>query len=251
MTERNLAFLLLAPVLLICGLAFSVADTQQEAPAAQLDNPNDIEQYVADTRAETEAYYKNKLQQLRKDAKEQIDSFAKKRMDQIAVNAVSEDVLIANNGFVPKTYTKLSSGLMLPTKEVDRVKEEIAQKEKEIKARLAKDEQRLEQQRAYILNVQLPKTENRLKQDISGSSPAYAPANTRGVVAGIVYSTRAQFALIDENIVSPRDVIYGVTVTRIHPNIVEFKKNDNEWKQKVRQRPSIFWTDSGNTTQDM
>ena len=64
---------------------------------------------------------------------------------------------------------------------------------------------------------------------------------TRGEVTAILYAEDNPTAVIDGKIVHEADTIHGVKVAKIRPDDVEFVKNRNRWRQKVRQTPAAFW----------
>jgi len=63
---------------------------------------------------------------------------------------------------------------------------------------------------------------------------------TRGLVKGIVYSKDLSSILMSENncVFHEGNTIYGVTITKIHKDKVEFTKNGHRWNQKVGETPN-------------
>jgi len=62
-----------------------------------------------------------------------------------------------------------------------------------------------------------------------------------GMVEGVLYSPDSSSVLIDGQIVREGEHIYGVCVTRIHRNKVEFEAGDRKWEQRIRERPNPAW----------
>jgi len=57
----------------------------------------------------------------------------------------------------------------------------------------------------------------------------------RGIVTGIIHSQQNSHAIIDGRCVREGDIINGAKVVRINPDSVEFRKDDQIWKQKIGQ----------------
>lgn len=73
-------------------------------------------------------------------------------------------------------------------------------------------------------------------------------ANTqRGVIKGIVYNGVDSSVMIDNLILQEGDIIYGITIEKIHPKKVEFQKNGNCWTQKIGENPDTDWNESNKT----
>ena len=76
----------------------------------------------------------------------------------------------------------------------------------------------------------------------------YKKTTQCGVVTGILYSMDDAFgkstALIDDHIVSEGDAICDVNVVKIERSTVEFERNGESWKQRVREKPNPAWTKS-------
>jgi hypothetical protein len=62
-----------------------------------------------------------------------------------------------------------------------------------------------------------------------------------GVVDGVIYSSEDSSVLIDGQIRREGEKIYGVTVSKIYKNKVEFEKDGERWQQRVRERPNRGW----------
>jgi len=65
--------------------------------------------------------------------------------------------------------------------------------------------------------------------------------NPKGIVTGILLSEDNSSAVIDEQLVSQGDLIYGVKIVEIEEDSVEFEKNGITWTQKIRQEPNPIW----------
>ena len=63
----------------------------------------------------------------------------------------------------------------------------------------------------------------------------------QGVVEGILYAPESPSVMVDRTMLKEGDTIYGVKVTKIHPNKVEFEKDGMRWVQRVRERPNPVW----------
>lgn len=62
------------------------------------------------------------------------------------------------------------------------------------------------------------------------------------MVEGIIYNTeKNSTALIDGMIVGEGDIIYGVSVIKIHSDKVEFEKDGSRWEQHVWEWPKHTW----------
>ncbi len=66
----------------------------------------------------------------------------------------------------------------------------------------------------------------------------------KGVVSGILYTIEDSSAVIDGQILKEGDTIYDVKVVKIYRTEIEFEKNGERWKQRVRQRPNPAWKES-------
>ena len=58
---------------------------------------------------------------------------------------------------------------------------------------------------------------------------------TRFIIKGILYSTDNPSAIIGNQIVHEGDKVSGATVVKIEKNSVEFKRNGQRWKQRIRE----------------
>ncbi len=73
---------------------------------------------------------------------------------------------------------------------------------------------------------------------------ALRPAESQkafGVVEGILWSQAESSALIDGQIIEEGEKIYGVRVTKIYGNKVEFEDGSRRWEQRVREQPNLAW----------
>jgi hypothetical protein len=66
-------------------------------------------------------------------------------------------------------------------------------------------------------------------------------AAENGTVTGIVFSADNPTAVIDEQIVSTGESIYGVTIVNIGEDYVEFEKDNERWQQRIREKPNSRW----------
>ena len=66
---------------------------------------------------------------------------------------------------------------------------------------------------------------------------------TRGKIVAILYSPQNPSVVIDDNILHTGGSLHGVKIIRIHPNYVEFEKNEKTWIQKLYQQPPAQWNE--------
>jgi len=64
---------------------------------------------------------------------------------------------------------------------------------------------------------------------------------TRGMVDGILFSPEKPSALVDGQILTVGDSMYGTEVVEITKQLVVFEKNHHKWQQRVRERPNPAW----------
>ena len=64
---------------------------------------------------------------------------------------------------------------------------------------------------------------------------------TRGMVDGILFSPEKPSALVDGQILTVGDSMYGTEVVEITKQFVVFEKNHRKWQQRVRERPNLAW----------
>src|SRR3972149_5746492 len=62
-----------------------------------------------------------------------------------------------------------------------------------------------------------------------------------GVVEGVICGQEESSALIDGQIIREGEKIYGVRVTKIRRNKVEFDDGNKRWEQRVREQPNSAW----------
>ncbi len=62
-----------------------------------------------------------------------------------------------------------------------------------------------------------------------------------GRVDGVIYNSEDSSVLIDGQIIKEGEKIYGVTVTKIYRNKVEFEKDGRRWEQHVQEQPNSGW----------
>jgi len=96
----------------------------------------------------------------------------------------------------------------------------------------------LQKNKIYDLNVVLPKLEQKLKQNLKASETGTA----RGVISGIVYSQDKTSAVVGGKLVRQGDLLDGVKIARIHPDHIEFERNDKSWTQKTGQPAGSYWS---------
>jgi hypothetical protein len=144
--------------------------------------------------------------------------------------AIKTNRYLEELGYVP-------SGKILTDEEVAASKSQREEKQKAVRAKLKIEAERLEQVKARVLEAEGAVTTGR---DQAGARIA-KPALTRGMVTGIVFSDKGGAALIDGEIVRENDTIHNVKVVKILSDSVEFDKNGQNWKQRVRQAPDASW----------
>ena len=64
---------------------------------------------------------------------------------------------------------------------------------------------------------------------------------TRGMVDGILFSPERPSALVDGQILTVGDSMYGTEVVEITRQLVVFEKHHHKWQQRVRERPNPAW----------
>ncbi len=62
-----------------------------------------------------------------------------------------------------------------------------------------------------------------------------------GVVDGILYSREKPSALVDGQVLTVGDQIYGVKIVEISKSMVVFENGNIRWQQRVRERPNPAW----------
>ncbi len=65
-----------------------------------------------------------------------------------------------------------------------------------------------------------------------------------GRVDGVIYGLEDSSVLIDGQIIKEGEKIYGVTVTKIYRNKVEFEKDGKRWEQRVQEQPGRDWEEA-------
>ena len=91
-----------------------------------------------------------------------------------------------------------------------------------------------EGEKSWVTNPVLPKA-----SILSRRLPDKFPNS--GLVSGIAYSRSRALALIDDEMLPEGDIVYGVTIIKIHEDKVEFEKNGKRWTQKVGEQPDSRW----------
>jgi len=81
-------------------------------------------------------------------------------------------------------------------------------------------------------------------QKQAGNANKIAPlTRTRGKLVAILYSSQNPSVVVDDNILNTGDTLHGVKVISIHPDYVEFAKNEKTWTQKLYQPPPAQWNE--------
>lgn len=101
----------------------------------------------------------------------------------------------------------------------------------------ARERVRIEKERRYAIEVELPEMEEKLKQDVL--NPAAEPED--GVVSGIVYSQDKPAAIVGGQMVHLGECIGKVRVTAISVEGVEFERAGKRWAQKPGEAAAGGW----------
>jgi len=87
------------------------------------------------------------------------------------------------------------------------------------------------------------KIERRLRKSIPiEAKPERTASPTPGLVTAILYTIGGSSVVIDDEILYEGDTIYGVSITRINQDTVEFAKGAHRWTQQINQTPPPVWT---------
>jgi len=78
---------------------------------------------------------------------------------------------------------------------------------------------------------------------IASAYSSFHSTKTHGVVKGILWASEDSVAIIDNAYFKEGDPIHGVTVSKIHKDAVEFKKDQKTWTQRVGQKPDPSWNE--------
>ena len=95
----------------------------------------------------------------------------------------------------------------------------------------------LQIEKEYALSVRLAGLGRQLNKNLAADKPE----PKRGIVTGIIYSEDCPVAIVGGKIIHEKDSTDGVTVVKICPDRVEFKKGPRTWSQKVQQSPANYW----------
>ena len=76
---------------------------------------------------------------------------------------------------------------------------------------------------------------------------AFHNLRTIGRVQGILYGERDPMVVVDGKPLKEGDSIYGVTITRIHPDRVSLRKGKRCWTQRVGESPNPLWYEEKTT----
>ena len=228
--------------LIILTLAVSTAiltDMLFAAPAEKQEQESAVNiasqlQYIEDhflkSRERVEKFYAKQQEELKLQAEKKIERVEETERAKLAkAEEIKKNQYYQIHGVFPRDS-------LLSKEEVDSTEKRIADKKESILETLERDIQRLEEQRNYTLNNQLPYQESRLKKELLSPEPE----PPLGTVTGIVYGKDKQSALINHEIVKPGDVWHGVKIAAIHKDSVEFDKNGKLWKQRPGQSPENF-----------
>jgi hypothetical protein len=141
-----------------------------------------------------------------------------------------------HTGYYKSPYVRPPHRIELAKNQVERLivaRTKIADAISRAQARLEWELARLERQKVYALNVELPQLEQRLSDNLS-EPPV-------GVVTGILYSRDKPTAIVGGAVVHPSQQINGVKIVGIYPDKVEFEQAGRRWQQKVRENPAPQW----------
>jgi hypothetical protein len=258
MKKKYLKILILIVSTLSCTAAYASAknQTMQDPPKGQLE----IDKYISQLRQSIESNYAarlTELQERRQAAVRLLDVADKDVYALLAERAqVAKTVLQINDyGFNAPRYLQAKTEGLLQPKGLsthrnlkDRLSQScrqfadaeclIAQRKNEVLAGFGWAFAELEKEKKYALSVRLAALEGQLKDSLA----AGRPEPTHGTVTGIIYSEDRPVVLVNGEILRQGDKTSGVTVLKIHPDQVEFKKAAKTWTQKVQQPPpAAYW----------
>jgi len=136
-------------------------------------------------------------------------------------------------------YHDEPAGRLLSKEDVNKLEQQIKDKEQAILARAEQEVKAQEEQAPAFAN-----------NPSAGFKPNLPPVTkTPGTVTGIVLYMGKGAALVLGDVVREGDVVRGITVVRIMPDYVEFEKQGRKWKQEVGQTPPAGVWEKPNTTQ--
>jgi hypothetical protein len=222
-------------VVTILMLVVAPARTQEQKSVTNINEQlQSIEAYISKSRLQTERYYADRLSALKFRADKEIRQLEEAEKGKLAATGeMKKRQYFEDYGVI------LSDGLN-SKEQIDATDKQIAARTKNIMANLELDIQYLEQQKNYDLTVRLPSLEAQLKDDLLTPRPE----PLRGTVTGILLSKEKQLALINHEIVTTGDVLYGVKIIRILQDAVEFEKGGKVWKQGPGESPdNTGWQD--------
>jgi hypothetical protein len=96
---------------------------------------------------------------------------------------------------------------------------------------------KIDNERRYAIEVQLPNLEKKLKEQVLNP----IEPKQEGVVTGIVYSKDKPAAIVGSQVVHPGEKIGKVRITAISPDSVEFEKGKKKWTQQIGEEPGAGW----------
>jgi hypothetical protein len=239
--------------------------------AAENQQPDEIDKYIAQQHRNIENYYESQLIELNQRAQSDI------RMLEVADKAlysgtykaiytdlatktiyadftsqadVAKTVLhIDNYGYRAPWFLSDETERMLqlkddfqdsinqPSKRFAVAYSRIAERKNEILANMEWETSKLLRQKKYALTDGLAKLEKQLQENAAKPKPEV----THGLVTGILYSADKPAAVVGGKIVHQGTMIDGVTVVKIYRDKVEFAKNRKKWMQKVQEKPASYW----------
>jgi hypothetical protein len=186
-----------------------------------------IDEYISKSREQTERYYAARLGALKLRADKEIRQLEETEKGKlVTAGEMKKRQYFEDYGVI------LRDGLY-SKEEIDSTDKQIAARKQYIVANMELDIQYLEKQKTYDLTVRLPSLEAQLKENLLTPKPE----PLRGTVTGILYSNEKQLALINREIVTTGDVLYGVKIVRILQDAVEFEKGGKVWKQGPGESP--------------
>ena len=79
---------------------------------------------------------------------------------------------------------------------------------------------------------------------VGASSYCYNRKNAqKGVVKGILFTGIDSTVMVDNQVLSEGEMIYGTKVVKIYPKKVEFEKDGLFWSQRICEHPNPAWNE--------
>ena len=66
----------------------------------------------------------------------------------------------------------------------------------------------------------------------------------KGEVKGILYTGINSSTMIDNQVLEEGDTIYGITIEKINPKEVKFRKDEIVWSQRICELPNPAWNET-------